>query len=128
VAEQGEGVGLVVVGREDHHAGSGMAPPDLMGGLDPLQSKVRRHLDVGHHHVRQMLAGRGEQAGGIFGHTHDLDVLGDRQQGPDALANEDVVVAQHHPDRHRPPPPGPLDPRAASGGRGAPAVYTTSCR
>src|SRR6266545_1449981 len=80
LAEEGDGVGLVVVGGEHDDAGLGMLGPDLVGAVDPLELEVRRHLDVGH--------------------ADDLDVLEGVEQGSHTLTDQDVVLAQHDPDAH----------------------------
>ena len=108
-AQQGEGVGLVVVGGQHHHAGPGVVAADLVGGFDPFQLEVRRHLDVGDHHVRLQLRRPGEERGGVLGHADHLDTLRGGQEGAHALPYQDVVVAQEDPDgrlvsRHQPPP------------------------
>ena len=43
---------------------------------------------------------RREEGRRVLGDAHDLDVVVGVQQRPDALANQDVVLAEHHPDRH----------------------------
>jgi hypothetical protein len=40
------------VGRDDHDAGIGMIGADPLGAVDPLETEARRHLDVGHDHIR----------------------------------------------------------------------------
>src|SRR3989442_1132796 len=75
-AQQGQRVGLVVMGRKDDHARAGEAATDLVGAVDALELEVRGHLDVRDHHVWPVLVGGGHQRGRVVRHAHDLDAVG----------------------------------------------------
>ena len=68
-----------------------------MRAVDPLELERRRHLDVGDDDVGDVLLGRREQRRRVRRDPDDLDPVVGVQQRPHALANEDVVLAQHHP-------------------------------
>ena len=65
-----------------------------------LELEVRRHLDVGHDHVRNVLGGGGEERRRVLGHPHHLDAVVRLEERAHALANEDVVLAEDDPDAH----------------------------
>src|SRR6266511_1268631 len=90
---------------EDHHSRAGELLPDLVGALDPLQLEIGRHLDIGDHHVRAEFVHGREQCGCVLGHPNDIDPVGGAEERPDALSHQDVVVAEHDPDRHPVPLP-----------------------
>jgi hypothetical protein len=99
-AEERDRVLLVVVRRKHDHPRVGMAVADRVRAVDPFELERRRHLDVGHDDVGAVLRRGREQGGGVLGHAHDLDVVVGVQQRSHALAHQDVVLAEHHPDRH----------------------------
>ncbi len=99
-AEEGERVRLVVVRGQDHHAGVGMSGTDRMRAVDPLQLERRRHLDVRDDHVGHLLGGGLQQRRRVGGDPYHFDVVVGVEQRPDALANQDVVLAQDHSDAH----------------------------
>ena len=62
---------------------------------------VGRHLDVDDRHVGPVRAGAPEEVVGVAGLRHDLQARA-LEDPRDALAEEDVVLADDDPDRHRP--------------------------
>jgi hypothetical protein len=99
-AEQGQGVGFVVVRGQDHDAGVRMLRSDRVRAVDALQLERGGHLDVGHHDVGLVLLGCGEQRRGVLGHPHDLDVVIRVQERAHAFAYQHVVLTQDDPDAH----------------------------
>ena len=63
----------------------------------PSRSKGRRHPDIGDDHLRVGLFRRGNQLVVVGGHPDYLEIGFQREQGPDALAHEDVVIGQRPP-------------------------------
>jgi CheY-like chemotaxis protein len=78
-------------------------PPQAGGGLQPLVGVSRRHADVGDDHVRALGLDRLVQTREVTAGGHHLDGgLATRlQQATHALADKEVVLRQHGPDRHR---------------------------
>ena len=82
---------------------------DHPGRLQPL-SRVRwRHPDVGHYQVGPGLAGQRKQLCAVTRLPHHL-IAGVVEQTGQALAEQDIVLGQHHPrpghDEGRPVPSG----------------------
>ena len=98
-AQEGQGVRLVVVGGQHHHPGPGVLLPDLVGRVDPLQLEQRRHLDVRHDDVGDVFVRRLEQGRSVAGHSDHLDAVRCLEKRANALADEDVVLPEHDPDR-----------------------------
>ena len=98
--EQRDGVLGVVVRGEDHHAGVGVLLPDRVRAVDPLELERRRHLDVGDDDVGHVFAGRRHERRRVRGDADHLDVVVGVEQRANTLADQHVVLAEHHPDRH----------------------------
>ena len=100
LAEQRDRVLLVVVRGQHHDAGVRMAFADRVRAIDPLELERGRHLDVRDDDVGHVF-GRGlQQRRRVCGHADDLDVVVGVEERPDALADQDVVLAQDHSDAH----------------------------
>ena len=100
VGEQLEGVVLLDVLREHHHADRRVVGPDLLGRIDALGGVGRRHPDVGEHGVGLVL-GHGLQQRLRVGHAVDeIDLVDLGEQGRDALPHQEVVVGQHDAKHH----------------------------
>ena len=102
LAQQRDGVLGVVVLGEDHHAGAGVALAQLLGRVDALALERRRHADVGDTTWGVGRLGAGDQLVVVGGHADDLEVGLEREQGPHALADDQVVVGQEHGDHASP--------------------------
>ena len=98
VGQQRDRVLRVVVLRQHDDAGAGVALAELLGRVDALPLERGRHPDVGHEHLRGGGGGAGDQLVVVAGGPDDLEVGLDREQGPDALADDDVVVRQEDGD------------------------------
>ena len=100
LAEQRDRVLLVIVCRQHHDTRVRVSLADRVGAVDPLELEGGRHLDVGHDDVGAVLRRRREEGRRVLRDPHDLDVVVGVQQRPDALTHEDVVLPEHHSDRH----------------------------
>jgi hypothetical protein len=100
LAEERDRVRLVVVGREHDDARRRMLLADRVRAVDPLELEVRGHLDVVTDDVGNVLGRGREERRGVLGHADDLDVVVGVQECPNALADEDVVLAEDDPDAH----------------------------
>lgn len=117
--EQGDGVLGVVVLRQDHDPGAGVAFADLLGPLDALPLEVGWHPDVGDDDVRVRRLRTLYELGVIRSHPDDLQVVFDVQQRTDPLADDDVVVGEEDRDRRHDQPANsrvPDTPSLCSGG------------
>ncbi len=74
LGEQRHGVLGVVVLREDHDAGTGVALAHLFGRVDPLAVERRRHADVGDEHVGSRRRGPGHGLVVVRADADDLQV------------------------------------------------------
>ena len=83
---------------------------DHPGRLQPFSRVRRRHPDVGHYQVGPGLAGQRKQLCAVTRLPHHL-IAGAVEQTGQALAEQDIVLGQHHPrpghDGARPVPSGP---------------------
>jgi hypothetical protein len=73
------------------------------GNVDTAHSA---QADIQYHHVGPQPPGQSQGLFAVPGLGHDLDVRRRLQQGPCALAQQHVVVDQHHADHLAPPTPG----------------------
>ena len=101
LGQQRDGVLRVVVLREDHDAGAGMALAHLLGRVDALAVEGRRHPDVGDEDLGLQRGGTLDDLVVVRGHPDDLEVRVPLDQGADTLADDEVVVGQEHRDRAR---------------------------
>ena len=91
------------MGRQDQDAGLRMLLADLPGRLHALGGVGRRHPDVDHHQVGLVAGDQRHQLGAVPGLADDLEA-GALEQAGQALAEQDVVLGQDHPQpgrRHR---------------------------
>jgi hypothetical protein len=98
IGEQGHGVLGVVELRKDHDSGAGMAFLHLGGRGDALVAEIGGHPDIRDHDLGVGLVGAGHQLVVVPGDADHLDVVGHRQQRPNALAHDQVVVSQEYRD------------------------------
>ena len=105
-------LGLLVL-RQHHDPGAGMALAHLPGGVDALAAERRRHPDVGHDHLGLGGVGAADELVVIGGHPDDLKVAAGVDEGTDSLAHDQVVVRQEDADR---------------AGRAAVVIHVDSCR
>ena len=96
--QEGERVGLVVVGREHDHSRPRVPGADLVSGVDPLELEVRRHLDVRDDHVGRQLLGQLDELRRVGGDAGNLDPVGRVEQRPHAFPDQHVVLAEDDPD------------------------------
>ena len=86
---------------------------DHPGRLQPLSRVGGRHPDVGHYQVRPGLPGQRKQPRAVTRLPHYL-IAGTAEQPGQALAQQDIVLGQHHPrpshDGARPVPSGSTRP------------------
>ena len=80
-------VGLVIL-RQHDDPGSRVALAHLLGGLDPLALKGRRHPNIGYDHLRCRLLGTGHKPLVVSGHPDDLEIRGGTDQRPNALSDD----------------------------------------
>jgi hypothetical protein len=73
-----------------------MALLDLGRCSDAFVAEVRRHPDVGDHHLGIGLTGPSHQFVVVAGDPNHLDVVGHREQRPDPFPNDQVVVGQEY--------------------------------
>jgi hypothetical protein len=95
-----EGVARGGVLTEHDHAGLGVRLAQACGRLDPLIGVTGRHADVGNDDVRLLRLHRDEKRVEVVAHRRDLDAGLRLEQPPDALADDVVVLREHHADRH----------------------------
>jgi hypothetical protein len=98
--EEPQRVRRVGVLAEHDDTGAGMRPADLLGGADALVGAGRRHPNVGQHDVGPLGLDRSQQRVVVLARRHDVEVGLRRQQPGDTLADQIVVLRQHHPDPH----------------------------
>ena len=70
------------------------------GGPDAFVGAGGRHADVGDHHVGPLLLGDAQQPVVVGAHTHHVEIGLRLDELAHALADEVVVLGQHHSDRH----------------------------
>jgi hypothetical protein len=87
----------VVVGGEHDHPGLGDLLAEPAGRLDAVHL---RHADVQDDEVGLGLPGQIHHLGARRRFAQDLDPFGGLDVPAQSLADERVVVAQQHPDRH----------------------------
>ena len=80
---------------------SGWVSRSVSGGLDALVGAGRRHPDVGEHDVGLVLVDGGEQPGQVVDGRDHVDVVLVLEHAQDALAHDQHVLGDHHPQRHR---------------------------
>ena len=90
-------LGIVVLGKDDN-PGAGVALTDFLRGVDPLGLEVRRHPDVGHEHVGNVLLGARDQFVVVGGDGDDLEIRLDAEERPNAFTYDEVVVGEQHGD------------------------------
>jgi hypothetical protein len=83
---------------EDKHSGLRPPPPHLDRGPQAIISVPRRHLDVGDDHRRAVGESLAQQIFGVAGLSDDFEP-GLGEQSRDPLAEQDVVLADHHAQR-----------------------------
>ena len=88
------GVALLVVLGEDQHAGLGPLSTHLDRRHQAVVAVAGRHVDVGHEQVRPVGQPLAKEIVGVAGPSHHLEP-GHGQYSRDALAKEDVVLADH---------------------------------
>src|SRR5256885_1208649 len=98
LAQQRDGVIRLVVLRQHHDPGPGVAFAHLLGGLDPLALEAGWHPDVGHDHLRRRRFGPVHQPVVIAGDADHLHVRSAADQRPHALADDQVVICQEYGD------------------------------
>ena len=101
LGQQRDGVLGVVVLREDHDAGARMPLAHLLGRVDALAVERRGHPDVGDEDLGLERGGPLHHLVVVGGDPDDPEVLVPLDEGPDALADDEVVVGQEHRDRAR---------------------------
>ena len=84
------------VGGQHQDAGIRQFIPDHPGRLQPFCGVGGRHPDVGHYQIGLGLAGQREQPRAIARLPHYL-IAGALEQTGQALAEQDIVLAQQHP-------------------------------
>ena len=99
VADQVDGVGLLEVLREHEHAGLGERVAQLDRRAQAVVLVGRRHLDVDDGDVGAMRARAAQEVVGVAGLRDDLEA-GALEDARDPLAQQDVVLADHDPNRH----------------------------
>jgi hypothetical protein len=77
-----------------------MVGPDLSGRLDPLSAVGGRHADVGQDHVRMLVFHGRHEPVEIRDGGDQLDLVHGSQQRRRALADEEVVLGEHHAEHH----------------------------
>ena len=110
--------------REDDGPGTRRDLHDLPGGIQPIQM---RHRQIQDRHLGAGRLGLAERVAPVHGLRDDREPF-TRQQEFQSLADDGVVVRNHHPDRHRihpaqatlvPSPAFPSTARRIPGGREA---------
>ena len=101
VLQQVVGVVLLDELREHDDADLRMARADLLGRLDPFVRARGGHADVGQDGVGGVLLDGGEQlvAGGR--RADELDLIGGGQERGCTLADQVVILGEHHADHAR---------------------------
>ncbi len=96
-------VGVLLVGEpaEDEDADRRMLLADPFRRADALVGPGRRHPDVGHDHVGLAGLDRGHQLVVGAGRGRHLDVRLVVEELHHALPDQQVVVRDHHPQRHQ---------------------------
>ena len=85
------------VGREHEDRDLRELGADRLRRLEPLGRVRRRHPDVEHHQVRRARADEPQQLRRVSCQTGDFERRPSEQAG-DALAQQDIVVGDHHPN------------------------------
>jgi hypothetical protein len=98
VADEVEGVRLLVELREDQDAERGLAAAQLQGRDQAVVVPVRGHLHVHDRDVRAVGQRFAQQVTGVPGLGHHVEP-GLGQQAHDALAHQDVVLTDDHAQR-----------------------------
>ena len=99
VADQVDGVGLLEVPRQDQHAGLGERLAQLERRAQTVVRVRGRHLDVDDRDVGTMRTRAAQEVVGVAGLRDDVEAR-TLQDADDPLAEEDVVLADHDPNRH----------------------------
>jgi hypothetical protein len=98
--EELERVARCRVLAEDDHARVRVGLADPLGGPDAFVGVPGRHADVGDHDVGPLRIHGGEQAIEVLADRDDLEVRLRLQQPSDPLADQQVIVRDHDPERH----------------------------
>ncbi len=100
VADQVDRVVLLVVLREHQHAGLRPLRAQLLGGAQAVVGAAGRHLHVDHDDVGSVRERLAQEVLGVAGGRDDVEALGG-EQPLDPRAQQHVVLADHHSQRHR---------------------------
>ena len=84
------------VGGQHQDGGSRQFLTDHPGRLQPLGGVRGRHPDVGHYQIGPGLTGQRKQLCAVTCLPHHL-IAGAVEQTGQALAEQDIVLGQHHP-------------------------------
>ena len=96
--DQVDGVLLFVVLREDQHTGLGALAAHLDRRAQTVVSFPGRHVYVGDHDRRPVREALAQEIRGVAGLSNHIEPRVD-EQPRDALTQQHVVFADHHPDR-----------------------------
>jgi hypothetical protein len=88
------------VSRENEDCGLWHLLADHAGGIEPFARVGGRHPDVDDRELGSMLANEVDELGRVSALADDLEA-GALEQAGHSLAQEDVVVSQHHARRDR---------------------------
>ena len=77
-----------------------MRAPQLVGGADAFVGTSRGHADVGDDHIGGVLLDALEERRQVGSDTDELEVALSGEEATHAVAQQDVVLGQHDPDRH----------------------------
>jgi hypothetical protein len=98
VPDQIDRIPLLVVQRQHQHPGLRPLTPEFHGRLQAVITVARRHVDVDDHHRRTVREPLAQQILGVASLGDDLE-SGLGQQSRDSLAQQHVVLADHHSQR-----------------------------
>ena len=99
VLEQGEGVERLDVLAEDDDPDLRMRRAQRPGEADALVRPGRRHADVGEHGVGPLALDRRLEAREVAAGRRELEAVEALQEARDALAGDEVVLSENHPNR-----------------------------
>jgi hypothetical protein len=101
LGQQRDGVLGIVVLRQDHDSGAWMALADLFRRINALPVERGGHSDVRHQHMGLEVEGTLDHFVVVGCHPDHVQVVVARDQRPDTLPDDQVVVGQKDGDRAR---------------------------